>query len=142
MLAQGRGGRYAEDEVDIVGAAPVDDLRAAIVTVGPDQDPDVRLVAPDRPHEAAQVSADLSPTWPLGRSQDSSHEPAVAIEHNGRLEAVLVVMGIEEAELLVAVHGVKRVVDVEHDPLRNLPEGGAVEVDHRPAHGEQRAHIG
>lgn len=42
MLAQGRGGRYAEDEVDIVGAAPVDDLRTATVTVGPDQDPDVR----------------------------------------------------------------------------------------------------
>lgn len=50
MLAQGRGGRHAEDEVNIVGAAPVDDLWAAIVAVGPDQDPGVRPVAPDRPH--------------------------------------------------------------------------------------------
>ena len=33
VLAQGRGGRQAEDEVDIVGAAPVNDQRAAVVAV-------------------------------------------------------------------------------------------------------------
>src|SRR5829696_7935469 len=43
-----------------------------------------------------------------------------------------VIMGIEQPQLLAAVHGVERVVDVEHDPLGNLSEGGAGEVDHRP----------
>lgn len=38
LLAQGGGGRQAEEEVAIVGAAPVDDLRPTIVTVGADQD--------------------------------------------------------------------------------------------------------
>ena len=112
------------------------------MAVGPDQDAGVRPVAPDRPHEAAQVSADLSPARPLGRSQDRADEPSVAIEHHDRLEAVFVVMGIEQAQLLAAMHGVKGVVDVEHDPLRHLPEGGAVEVDHRPAHRHQLAHAG
>ena len=51
-------------------------------------------------------------------------------------------MGIEQAQLLAAVHGVEGVVDVEHDPLRHLPEGGAVEVDHRPPHRHQLAHAG
>ncbi len=92
MLAQGRGGRQAEDEVDIVGAAPVDDLRAAVMPVGPDKDAGVRPVAPDRPHQAAQVWADFSPARPLRWSQDRTDEPAVAIEHNNRLEAVFVVM--------------------------------------------------
>ncbi|EXL04978.1 hypothetical protein BG36_09635 [Aquamicrobium defluvii] len=89
------------------------------MAVGPDQDPGVRPVAADRPHEAA-----------------------IAIEHHDRLEAVFVVMGIEQAELLAAVHGVKGVVDVEHDPLRHLPEGGAVKVDHRPPHRHQLPHAG
>ena len=131
MLAQGRGGRQAEDEVDIVGAAPVNDQRAAVVAVGPDQDAGVRPVGPDRPHQAAQVSADLGPARPLGRSQDRADEPAIAVEHHDRLEAVFVVMGIEQAQLLAAMHGVKGVVDVEHDPLRHLPEGGAVEIGDR-----------
>src|SRR5207344_1935868 len=66
VLAQGRGGRQAEDEVDIVGAAPVNDQRAAVVAVGPDQDACVRPVGADRPHQAAQMSADLGASRPLG----------------------------------------------------------------------------
>jgi hypothetical protein len=134
MLAQGGGGRHAENEVDTVGAAPVDDRRTAIMAVGPDQDPGVRPIAPDRPHQTAQVGADFCPTRPLGRPQNRTDEAAIAIEHHHRLEAVLVVMGIEQAKLLAAMHGIKRVVDIQHDPLRHLPEGGAVKIDHRPAH--------
>ena len=142
MLAQGGGGCHAEDEVDIVGAAPVDDLWTAIVAVGPDQDPGVRPIGPDRPYQAAQVSADLDAIGPLARSQDRTDEPTRAIEHHDRLEAVLVMVGIEEAKLLAAVHGVKRVVNVEHDPLRHLSERGAIKVDHRPPHRDQLPHAG
>ena len=38
MTAQGRRRRDAKDEVDPVGATPVEDLRAAIVAVGAQQD--------------------------------------------------------------------------------------------------------
>jgi len=39
MLEQGAGWRDTEDEVDIVGAAPIDDQPTAIMAVGADQDP-------------------------------------------------------------------------------------------------------
>ncbi|ESZ54159.1 hypothetical protein X728_32180 [Mesorhizobium sp. L103C120A0] len=55
-----------------------------------EQDSNVRPVDPDRPHQTAQVGADLSPTRPLGRSQDRADEPSRTIEHDDRLEAVLV----------------------------------------------------
>jgi hypothetical protein len=106
------------------------------MAVGPDQDPGVRPIAPDRPHQTAQVGADFCPTRPLGRPQNRTDEAAIAIEHHHRLEAVLVVMGIEQAKLLAAMHGIKRVVDIQHDPLRHLPERGAVKIDHRPAHSD------
>ena len=86
MLGQRRFWRHPENEVDIVGAAPVDDLRAAIVAVGPDQDPGVRPIAPDRSHEAAKMTTDFSPTRP----HDRTDEPARAVEHHDRLEAVSV----------------------------------------------------
>lgn len=67
------------------------------------------------------MSTDISPTWPLGRPQDRADEPPIAIEHHDRLEAIFVVMGIEQAQLLAAVHGIKGVVNVERDPLRHPP---------------------
>lgn len=46
------------------------------MAVGPDQDPDVRPIAVDRPHEPAQVGADFCPTRPLGRPQNRADEAA------------------------------------------------------------------
>jgi hypothetical protein len=56
------------------------------MAVGPDQDPGVRPIAPDRPYQAAQVGADFCPTRPLGRPQNRTDEPSRAIEHHDRLE--------------------------------------------------------
>jgi hypothetical protein len=39
------------------------------------------------------------------------------------------------------VHGVERVIDVEHDPLGHLPERRAVEVNHRLTHAQQGSHV-
>lgn len=41
-------------------------------------------------------------------------------------------VGIEQAKLLASVHSVEGVVNLEYDPLRHLPERGAIEIDHRP----------
>jgi hypothetical protein len=35
-------------------------------------------------------------------------------------------MGVEQTELLAPMHRVESVVDIEHDPLRPLAEGGAI----------------
>src|SRR3954467_3926371 len=58
MPPQGRGRRDPEDEVDPAGATPVDDLRAAIVAVGAQQDLRCRPVGPDGPEQPAQESTD------------------------------------------------------------------------------------
>ena len=50
-------------------------------------------------------------------------------------------MRIEEPQLLAAVHGVKGIVNIENDPLGNLPKGLAIEIDHGAAHAQQRAGI-
>ena len=94
------------------------------------------------PDQAAQVAADLHAARPLCRSQDRTDEPTLAVEDDDRLEAVGVVVGVEQTQLLAAVYGVEGVVDVEHDPPRRLPERGTVEIDHRPPHGDQLANAG
>lgn len=53
------------------------------------------------------MGADLSPARSLGRTKNGTHEPAIAIEHHDRLQAVFVVMGVEQAQLLAAMHGIK-----------------------------------
>ena len=72
VLAQGRGGRQAEDEVDIVGAAPVNDQRAAVVAVGPDQDAGVRPVGPGSPAPGGADERGFQPrpaAWPVAGSR-------------------------------------------------------------------------
>jgi hypothetical protein len=55
-------------------------------------------------------------------------------EHHDGLEAVVVVVGVEQPELLAAMHGVERIVDVEHDAPGHLPERRAVQVHHGLSH--------
>ena len=141
MPAQGRGRRDAEDEVDPVGATPVEDLRAAIVAVGAQQDLRLRPVGADGPEQPAQEGADFRALRALGGPQHGGDEAALTIEHDDGLEPVFVVVGIEQPQLLAAVHGVEGVIDVEHDPLGHLPEGRAVQVDHRPTHPQKRSHV-
>jgi len=50
-------------------------------------------------------------------------------------------MGVEQPQLLAAVHRVERVVDVERDPFGNLGERLAIEIDHRTTHPQQRAGV-
>ncbi len=63
-------------------------------------------------HEAAEEGADLASTWPLGWAQHGGDEPTLAVEHHDGLETVFVVVRVEQPHLLLAVHGVERVVHV------------------------------
>jgi hypothetical protein len=112
------------------------------MAVGAQQDLDPRPEGPDGADEAAQEGADLTPTRPLARAQQRGHEPPLAVKDDDRLEAVIVVVGVEQAKLLVAMDAVEGVVDVEHDALRHLPERGAILVDQRPPEAQQRADVG
>lgn len=62
------------------------------------------------------MGGDLATPWPPGRAQHRGHEPAGAVKDHDRLEAVVVIVSVEQPKLLAAMHGVKGVVDVEGDP--------------------------
>ena len=85
-------------------------------------------------NESAQEGADFRALGPFGGPQDGGDDTTLTVEHDDGLEPVFVVVGIEQAQLLAAVHGVEGVIHVEHNPLGHLPEGRAVQVNHRPPH--------
>ena len=67
------------------------------MTVVPDQDTLCRPVGPDRADEAAQMRADFRAARSLRGTQDRGGEPTFAVEHHNGLEAVSVVMSVEQA---------------------------------------------
>jgi len=73
---------------------------------------------------------------PLGGPQHGGQRAALAVEHHDRLEAVIVMVGVEQPQLLPAMDGVEGVVDIERDAARHLPEARAVELHHGAAHAQ------
>lgn len=47
-------------------------------------------------------------------------EAAVAVEDDNGLKAILVIIGVEQAQLLTAMHGIGGVVHIQHDALGHL----------------------
>jgi hypothetical protein len=64
------------------------------------QDRDLGPIGADRADEAAYKAADLVPARPLAGPQQRGHEPPLAVKDDHRLEAVIVVKGVEQAQLL------------------------------------------
>ena len=81
------------------------------------------------------------PPGRFGGAEDGGDEASGVVEHDDRLKSVFVVMGVEQPQLLASVNGIERVVDVSRDPLGNLAERRAIEVDHGAAHPQQRASV-
>ncbi|CUH40784.1 hypothetical protein JSE7799_03521 [Jannaschia seosinensis] len=94
------------------------------------------------PDQPADVGRALGPVGAAGRAQQCPHEPAFAVKHDDRLEAELVVERIEQAQLLVAMHRVKGIIDIEHDPAWGARKRVAVEPDHLVAHADKGAGVG
>ena len=95
----------------------------------------MRAVAADAADQVLEEGADLGTRGRLARAQEDRHRLAAlhVIDVDGQ-EAAGVVMGVEERELLVAVHGIAGVVDVEGDGGRRGGEGAAEGVDQRGRH--------
>ncbi len=55
------------------------------------------------------------------------------------LEAIVVVMGVEQRQLLTAVDGIVGVVAIEDDACGNALEAGAEQVDQGQPHARQLA---
>jgi hypothetical protein len=112
------------------------------VAVGPHQDLNSRPARAQRPDQPPQQRPRLFAARPLARSQQRGHEASLAVEHDNRLEPVIVMEGIEQSQLLAAVYPVKSIVDVEHDVLGRIPEGRAVLIDQGAGRAQQHPAVG
>ena len=86
------------------------------MAVAAHQDAHLRPVPADAPDDMFEDGADLVARRRLAGAQDHRHRlaarPLVDVD---RQKAALVVVGVEQRKLLVAMHRIERVVDVEHD---------------------------
>ena len=87
-----------------------------IVGVSPEHDPGARPVPADAADQVLEEGADLRPRRRLARAQQNRHRLAAfhMIVVDGQ-EAASVIVGVEQRKLLVAVHGIAGVVDIERD---------------------------
>ena len=84
------------------------------MAVAADGDAGVGPVPADASDQAAQKLADLLARWRLARTQDHDHRPSrCRIVDVDRQKAALIVMGVPFRQLLVAVHDIDRVVDIQ-----------------------------
>jgi hypothetical protein len=87
-----------------------------------------------------KTRAASAPDGPLARTQQRQHRLAgCRVEDVDGLEAVRVVMGVEQRQLLAAVDRIGGVVNIEHDALGHALEAVAKQVDHRQPHACQLA---
>ena len=88
-------------------------------------------------HEPAQRGAHLDTRRGLaGAQHDRDGTRALGVVDMDRQEAALVVMGVEERELLMPVHDIAGVVDIENDG------GGLPIVGGHPRQRWQRTQVG
>src|SRR6202035_5394569 len=101
------------------------------MAVAPDGNPGLRPVPADATDETAQVTADLGARGCLAGTQQHGDRPARRrVIDVDRQEAALVVMGVEQRELLMAVNDIHRIVDVERHRCRWGRVAGTIEIDH------------
>jgi hypothetical protein len=89
--------RDNQNEVDIVGFAPVHRFWPAVMAVPANGDPGPRPVAADAPDQPAKVATDHPSGWRLARPQQHRHAVAtVRVVDMDRQEASFVVVRIEQ----------------------------------------------
>jgi hypothetical protein len=79
----------------------------------------LRPVHPDAPHQTAEMRTHFLAVRRLAWAQDGDDAvPGGRVIDMDRQKAVLVVMRVEQRQLLMTVHGIGGVVDIEGDRLR------------------------
>ena len=135
--------RQTEDIVDAMGFAPGHHLGPRIVTVTTHRDPGVWPMPADTADQAAHMAPDLLAGRGAGGAQDERDGPAGSgLVDMDRRVAALPVEPVPEGELLLAMGGVERVINIEGHRLRRGVMAGAVDVHHLPAQPDQGAGIG
>ena len=105
------------------------------MAVSPEDEPGVGPVPAEAANQVLEEGADLGAGRRLAWAQEDRHRLAAlhVVDVDGQ-EAAGVVMGVEERQLLLAVHSIAGVVDVEGDGGGRDGEGAAEDVDQRSRH--------
>ena len=110
------------------------------VTVAAHHDLDRGPVASDATDDVTQDLLDFLARWPLAGTQQRQHGPAGRrLEDLDRLEAVAAGMGVEQCKLLLSMHSIVRVVNVEHDAARHALKAGTEQIDQFKPHARKLA---
>ena len=93
--------------------------------VASDKDADLRPGSPDTPNDPLDDCACLLAAGSSAGTQNTGDQsPARSLEDEERLVTVLVIVGIEQAQLLSSMRRIVGVVDVENDRLGRCLVGG------------------
>jgi hypothetical protein len=95
------------------------------------------------PNQAAQMRPYLNAARHLAGPQDHGDRPAaLGVVHMDRQKAVFVIIGVEQRQLLTAMHHVDRVIDVQRDRARRTLVTAHPKIDKRIAQSDHLAQIG
>src|SRR5208337_2890256 len=109
----------AENIIDAIVFTPCHRLRSRVMSVAAKQDARLRPALADMPRQPAQMCANLDAGRRLAGTQHDDDGPAsIGVVDVDRQEATLVVVGVEQRELLMTMHNITGVVDVESDGRR------------------------
>src|SRR5260370_26020292 len=103
VSAHRRGRRAAQKVIHAVGPTPVENLGAAIMTVGAQQDLGVGPVGADRAQQPAQEGLDLLAAGPFGGTKNGGEAPSRPIQPPPRPETLFFLIGAEHPLLLDAL---------------------------------------
>ena len=126
------GAGEAEHVIDAVMLAPAHRLRAGVMAVAAEGDVGLWPAPTDAANETAQMRVHLDAAWRLaGAQDDGDRSAAFGVVDVDRQKAMFVIVGVEQLELLMTVHHVYRVVDVERDRARCARVAVHPDVDER-----------
>ena len=111
--------RQSQGIPKVLRLAKLDDLGRGVMRIGPQQDPHLGPGAANFPDHPLEDRHDLLAGRPFPRPQNRRHQlPAFALVDVNRQITVLVVEGVEQGHLLMAMSRIFGVVDVQEDRHR------------------------
>src|SRR3954454_6780316 len=101
------------------------------MTIAAEGQPRGRPMAANSAHQATQMTVDFVSRWSLAGSQQHRYRAGGrGVVDMDRQEAALVVMRVEQRELLMPVHDIDGVVDVQRHGGGRTAIAGSIDVDH------------
>ena len=112
------------------------------MTIAIDGQPRASPVAADAAHQATHMTADFVSRWDLaGPQQSRNRTRRRGLVDVDRQKAAFVVICVEQRKLLMAVHDIDRVVDIQRDGDGRVRIAGTIGVDHRVGYAHHLAQL-